>query len=121
MVNTGPATVLPIVYGRPSDSRPRPRIPLCRTYDEEFFGIYRENYPHVAARIAFPGDAHRLTYALGLHRRSRQGGSFAHFHRNSYHPIFAFQSSRVLTIFAARREISAHASPSTSRGRSREL
>ena len=26
--------------------------------------------PHVAAWIASPGDAHGLTYALGLHRRS---------------------------------------------------
>src|SRR5919107_6071686 len=94
--------------------KPPPTIALCRTYDEEAFGIYRENYPHVAAWIAFPCDAHRLAYTLGPHRRSRQGGSFAHFHGNSYHRVFAFQSSRVPTIFAARREISAHASPSTS-------
>src|ERR671913_1324254 len=121
VVNTGSATELPVVYRRPSDRKPRPPIFLCRTFDEEVFGVYRKNNPHVAAWIASPGDAHRLTYALGLHCRSGQGRSLAHFHGNLYHPTFAFQSSRVLTIFAARREISDHAPPSTSRGRSNEL
>src|SRR5688500_14347775 len=70
VVNTGSTTELPFVYGRPSDRTSRPPISLCRTLDEEGSGVYREDYPHVAAWIAFPGDAHRLTYALGLHRRS---------------------------------------------------
>jgi hypothetical protein len=47
----------------------RPTIALCRIFDEEVFGVYRENNPHVAAWLASPGDAHRLTYALGPHRR----------------------------------------------------
>src|SRR5215216_6699273 len=70
LVDTGSATELPLAYRRPFDRRLRQPISLCRTFDEEVFGVYRENNPHVAAWIASPGDAHRLTYALGLHRRS---------------------------------------------------
>src|SRR5215210_3024127 len=47
-----------------------PTIVLCRTLDEEVFGVYGEHHSHVAAWIVFLGNAHRLTYALGLHRRS---------------------------------------------------
>jgi hypothetical protein len=50
--------------------RPRPTSALCRTLDEEVFGVYRELHSHVAAGVASPGDAHCLTYALGLNRRS---------------------------------------------------
>src|SRR5215218_9488772 len=32
--------------------KPPPTIALCRTFDENLFGIYRENYPHVAAWVA---------------------------------------------------------------------
>src|SRR5215211_632030 len=101
--------------------KPPPTIALCRTLDEEVFGVYGEDHSHVVAGVAFPCDAHRLAYALSLNRRSRQCRSLAHFDANPYHLLLAFQSSRVLTIFAARRKISAHASPSTSRGRSKEL
>src|SRR5215203_3796800 len=64
------AVEFPFVYGSPSHRKPRPPISLCRIFDEKAFRVYRENYPYVAAWISVPSDAHRLTYALSLHRLS---------------------------------------------------
>src|SRR5215210_1097152 len=70
VVSMGSATKLPLAYGRLCHRKTRPPIFLCRTLDEEVFGVYGEHHSHVAAWIVFLGNAHRLTYALGLHRRS---------------------------------------------------